>query len=104
MPVAFTVALLVLLLCGQGIAWGTGYLLARNAAHEGARTVGLQPWGPAAAGSARTVALDELTGPWRSGATVDVSPSDVSVHIVAPTVVPGVRLTSSVSAQVQREQ
>ncbi|SFJ82040.1 AAA family ATPase [Cellulomonas sp. KH9] len=103
LPVAFAVALMVLLLAGQGLVWGTGYLLARNAAHEGARTVGLQAWGPSTPGAARADALDELSGRWRSAATVDVSPSDVTVHVVAPTVVPGVRLTSSVSAPVQRE-
>ncbi|GIG39069.1 AAA family ATPase [Cellulomonas phragmiteti] len=104
LPVAFAVALLVLLLAAQGIAWGAGYLFARDAAHEGARTVGMVAWGPAAVASARADALDQLRGPWRARATVDVSPSDVSVHIVAPTVVPGVNLTSSVSAHVQREQ
>lgn len=103
LPVAIAIAIVVFLLCAQGISWGASYLLARDAAGQGARTVSVMPYGPSAVAAATDDARGELSGPWRRNAAVDVSPQQVTVRIVAPTVVPGVRLTASASSAVQEE-
>ena len=102
-PVVFTIAIIVFLLCAQGVAWGTGFLFARNAASEGARTVGVMPYGPDAVALATRDATDELVGPWRREADVTVGPDSVVVRIGAPVVIPGVSLSSTVSVPVQRD-
>ncbi|MGY4643335.1 AAA family ATPase [Cellulomonas sp. URHB0016] len=101
LPVAFGLALVIFLACAQGLVWGAGHLLARNAATEGARTVGLLAYGPSTVARARDDALDQLSGPWRSGATVDVQPDTVRVNVSTPTLLPGMDLHSSVTAPVQ---
>lgn len=101
--VAFPIALLVFLVCAQGVAWGAGFVLSRNAAQEGARTVGVMGWGPTTESVAADDARGELAGPWLAGSSVAVGPDQVRVDVVAPTVFPGVRLTSTATAAVLPE-
>jgi pilus assembly protein CpaE len=98
LPVAFALALLVFLVCAQGIAWAIGYPLARNAAQEAARTVSVAGYGPATVDRATRDARDELTGPWRSGSTVSVGPDAVEVTVAAPSIVPWLDLRASATA------
>lgn len=100
MPVAFGLALLVVLACVQGLVWGSSHLLARSAAYEGARTVGLLPWSVSTVDQARDDALDQLAGPWRSGARVDVRPDRVEVRVPSPAVLPGLGGDATVSVPV----
>jgi pilus assembly protein CpaE len=79
------------------------FLFARNAASEGARTVGVMPYGPDAVTLATRDATDELVGPWGRDAHVTVNPNSVVVRIGAPVVIPGVSLSSTVSVPVQRD-
>lgn len=104
LPIAMAIALVLFLSCAQGIAWGAGHLLARQAAYEGARTVGLEVWGPATADAARQDALDELSGSWRRGARVDVSSTRVTVHVSTPSIVPGLARDASATVPVQVER
>lgn len=104
LPIVFAFGLLIFLVCAQCVAWGAGFVLARNAAQEGARTIGIaQSYDLASIDRARADALGELSGPWADGASVDVGPGAVQVSIVAPTVVPGLRLTSAATATVFAE-
>lgn len=101
LPIVFALGLLVFLVCAQCVVWGAGFVLARNAAEEGARTIGIaRSYDGASVDQARADALSELSGPWAAGASVDVTPSAVEVSIVAPTVVPGFHLTSAATAPV----
>ncbi|MBD7918389.1 AAA family ATPase [Cellulomonas sp. Sa3CUA2] len=104
LPIAFGVALLLLLACFQGLAWGAGHLVARNAAHEAARTAGLLPWGPAAQDQARRDGIDRLDPMWRDGAVVAVGEHDVRVSVGTPSLVPGLDMSAAVSVPVQRER
>lgn len=104
LPIVLAIALVVFLGCAQGIAWGAGHMLARQAAYEGARTVGLEAWGPPTAEAARLDALDQLSGPWRQDARVDVSSSRVTVHVSTPTILPGLGRDASASVPVQVER
>lgn len=104
LPVAFGIGLLLFLVAAQCLGWGAGFLLARNAAQEGARTIGIaEAYDSASVDAARADALGELSGPWRSRASVDVGPDRVKVEITTPTIVPGLRLVSDASAAVFRE-
>ncbi len=98
LPVAIGLALLIFLICAQGIAWGVGFPLARNAAEEGARTVSVLGYSPSSVDQATQDARDELSGPWRSRSAVAVGPDSVEVSIVAPTIVPGLELRSTATA------
>ena len=104
LPIAFGIAILLFLACAQGLVWGASHLIARGAAYEGARTVGLLPYGPSAIDEARVDALDELSGPWRSGASVDVGSESVSVAVSTPTLLPGLDMRASATAPVQRDR
>lgn len=104
LPVAVGIAMLIFLACVQGLAWGATHLLARQAAYEGARTVGLQAWGPGTVDDAREDAIDELAGFWRGRASVDVSPTEVTVSLRSPVIVPNLDLDATVTAPVQDER
>lgn len=99
LPVLFALGLIAFLLCAQGIVWGVGFILARNAADEGARSMSVG----STVAEAHADALDELTGPWAAGSTISVDSRAVQVSIAAPTVIPGLALTSSASAVVFEE-
>jgi pilus assembly protein CpaE len=104
LPIAIAMALFIFLVCAQGIVWGVGFMLARNAAQAGARTMGIaRTFDPSSIGEARGAALGELSGPWKDRASVDVRPETVRVSIVAPTIIPGVDLTSEATAAVFTE-
>jgi pilus assembly protein CpaE len=104
LPIVFGMALLIFLICAQGIAWGAGFILARNAAQEGARTMGIaRAYDSTSIDNARRDALGELSGPWADRANVDVGPDSVRVTIVAPTIVPGLELTSDATVAVFKE-
>ncbi len=104
LPAVIMIALVLFLAAAQGVAWSTGFLMARNAAYEAARTVGLSTWSGATAAAARDDAIESLSGGWRSRATVSVSPSEVTVNVRPPSLIPGGdRMTASVTAPVQAE-
>jgi pilus assembly protein CpaE len=104
LPIVIAMALFIFLICAQGIAWGVGFMLARNAAQEGARTMGIaRTFDSPSIDEARGDALGELSGPWRDRASVDVTRDVVRVSIVAPTIIPGVDLTSEATAAVFTE-
>ncbi|MGW4286482.1 TadE family protein [Streptomyces sp. NPDC004673] len=60
---------LTLVLMWQCVLVGYAFTLAGNAADEGVRAATAAPRG-ARAGACRTAALEDLSGEWRSGATV----------------------------------
>ncbi|GAB2451665.1 AAA family ATPase [Xylanimonas ulmi] len=104
MPVILTLGLLVLLVCGQAICWASGLMVARSAAQDGARTAGI-----AVVYDARVEAdvlrdtRDALPSFWRGRSRVSAGPHEVSVEVSAPTVLPGVSLTATSTANVYRE-
>lgn len=102
----FGLLLFVGLLCLQMIFWGTGFLLAHNAAQEAARTVGIGPYTYAVEQDARSDAIDRLASPWRTGAQVDVDfvREEVTVHVRTPRILPGINLTSTVTEGVYAER
>lgn len=104
LPIAVGLALLILLICGQGVVWGASHLLARQAAYEGARTVALQPWSATTIDDARRDAVGELAGPWRDSARVAVTPSEVTVTVRTPVIVPRLDLDAAVTVPVGRER
>ena len=100
LPIVIAMGLVVFLLCAQAIAWGAGYMLARNAAQEGARTVSVAGYSASSVDQARADARDELTGSWRSSSAINVGSETVEVRLKTPTIIPGVTLTSSATAAV----
>ncbi|WP_129590689.1 P-loop NTPase [Sanguibacter massiliensis] len=101
----FALLLGVALLCFQLILWGSGFLMARTAAQEAARTVGVGDYSVAVQQRAREDALDRLAGPWRSDAkvTFDALAREVTVDVPTPRIVPGFSLRSTVTEQVYTE-
>ncbi|MER7796868.1 hypothetical protein [Microbacterium sp. NPDC096154] len=105
LPAIMALGLLVLLLCGQALFWAGGLVAARSAAEDGARVIGLaRGYDATVEQRAREVALDGLHDLWRDGSQVAVTPDSVSVRVRTPTVIPGVGLEASSSANVYREQ
>lgn len=113
LPVVIMVALLVVLLCVQGIGWASGLLAARAAAQEGARTVGVLGYYDAV-GAPREEVLrqvredvrDRLPGTMREAvddSDIEVLADTVSVRVTVSTILPGVDLSASSSAAVYQE-
>ncbi|GAB2495209.1 hypothetical protein GCM10027063_38060 [Promicromonospora xylanilytica] len=113
LPVVIMVALMVVLLCVQGIGWASGLLAARAAAQEGARTVGVLGYYDAV-GAPREEVLrqvredvrDRLPGTMREAvgdSDIEVLADTVSVRVTVSTILPGVDLSASSSAAVYRE-
>jgi len=101
----FALLLGVTMLCFQLILWGSGFLMARTAAQEAARTVGVGDYSVSVQQRARADALDRLAGPWRRAATVsfDERAREVTVEVPTPRIVPGLTLRSSVTESVYAE-
>lgn len=104
LPIALLLGLLVLLLCGQGILWAAGLMVARSAAQDGARTVGIAAsYDASVEADARRDVRAALPAMWDDGSVVSVSPGEVRVRVSTPTVFPGARLSATSTADVYRE-
>lgn len=113
LPVVILVALMVILLCVQGIGWASGLLAAQAAAQEGARTVGVLGYYDAD-GDPREEVVEQVRDDVRdrlpdalreavADSDIEVLPDTVSVDVTVSTILPGVDLSASSSATVFRE-
>lgn len=104
LPIALLFGLIVLIACGQGILWAAGLMVARSAAQDGARTVGIAAsYDAAVAADARRDVRESLPSFWNARSEVSVSPGEVRVRLETPTVFPGATLAATSSADVYRE-
>ncbi|WP_418277922.1 hypothetical protein ACNHYB_08155 [Isoptericola jiangsuensis] len=104
-PVVIALTLALFLICAQGLAWASGLMVARAAAQEGARTVGIaESYSPSVAQQARDDVRERLPEGLRSSAVVDVSHDAVNVRVRSATVIPGLRFSASSSADVFEER
>ncbi len=100
MPVAIVFILIALLVCVQAVFYGAGFLMADNAAQQGARALQVGKNSAQVQGAAK----NELSGWWSERSQISVHPASVAVDIDIPTIIPGVNFTSSASADVLKEQ
>lgn len=110
LPVVILVALMVVLLCAQGIGWASSLLAARAAVQEGARTLGIVGYYDSS-GRPRPEAIemvrDDVRGQLPASLSdsvrdsdIEVSAETVSVRVTVSTILPGVDLSASSSAAV----
>ncbi|MCL2454771.1 MAG: hypothetical protein FWD18_05650 [Micrococcales bacterium] len=88
LPLIAVIAMIVFLAAAQGLVFGAAHLLAREAAHEAARTVAIQGWSPASQAEGRQVARDKLAGPWDRDTRVTYSSAAQTVRV--DVAVPGI--------------
>ncbi|GAA4725253.1 hypothetical protein GCM10023216_14460 [Isoptericola chiayiensis] len=104
-PVIIALALALLLVCAQGLAWASGLMVARAAAQEGARTVGIaQSYDGSVAQQAREDVRERLPEGLRDTAVIRVSQGSVDVRVRSTPVIPGLRFSASSSADVFEER
>jgi Flp pilus assembly CpaE family ATPase len=104
-PVVIALAIALFLICAQGIAWASGLMVARAAAQEGARTVGIaESYNSWVADDARDDVRERLPEGLRDTAVISVSDDVVSVRVRSAQVIPGLRFSASSSADVFEER
>lgn len=103
LPFVVLMGLLVFILCVQAVMWAGGLIVARGAADEGSRHVGIvgMPAEDDLEERARIERLvaDRVPSPWDEDVEVGLEEDEVVVTLDSPTVIPGVSL--SVDARVE---
>lgn len=103
LPFVVLMGLLVFILCVQAVMWAGGLIVARGAADEGSRHVGIvgMPAEDDLEERARIERLvaDRVPSPWDGDVEVGLEEDEVVVTLDSPTVIPGVSL--SVDARVE---
>lgn len=99
LPVVVMFILIAVVIGLQAIFYGAGFLLADNAAQQGARALQTGKTVP----QVQSTAKDELSSWWAQRASVSVHSTSVSVDIDIPTMIPGMNFTSSASADAWKE-
>ncbi len=107
LPVVVLLGLTVFLLCAQAVMWAGGLVVARGAADEGSRHVGIVGM-PAADDHEERARIERLVAervppPWDRDVEVELVGDEVVVTLDSPTVIPGVRLSADARAEVFEE-
>ncbi len=100
LPLVMMVALIVFLAAAQGVVYGAAHLLARDSAHEAARTVAIEGYSDASVRRSTQVAHDHLSSAWDRDTRVTVTPSQVTVDVAVPGLVSWVDARASVTVPV----
>ncbi|MCL2849595.1 MAG: hypothetical protein FWE61_06085 [Micrococcales bacterium] len=100
LPVIIMAALLVFLVAAQGLVYGTSYLLARESAHEAARTIAVEGCSDASMAHATQVAHNRIADPWDRDTQVTTSCSQVRVDISTPRIIVPRSLRAAVTVPV----